>query len=95
MLSLEKYLSDLPRSSDKLGTIVNIKNVCFHGLSVDDLSLAAYTLFSRNSKVSDVSLATLCLLVLCFSRPSRLVFPYEFTVFFFLFFCVGLVDWMA
>lgn len=52
MLTLERYLAELRTSSDKLGTLNNIKNVCFHGLSMDDLSVAAFSLFSKSSKVS-------------------------------------------
>ena len=52
MLSLERYLADLRGPvSDKLSVINNIKNVLFHGLSLDDLTLAAYVLFSKSSKV--------------------------------------------
>jgi hypothetical protein len=51
MLTLERYLAELKTSSDKLGTLNNIKNVCFHGLTLDDLSVAAFSLFSKSSKV--------------------------------------------
>ncbi len=52
MISLERYLAELPDANDKLGTIANIKNVVFHELSFDDLGLAAYALLSKNSKVT-------------------------------------------
>ncbi len=54
MISLERYLAELPDANDKLGTIANIKNVVFHEMSFDDLGLAAYALFSKNSKVHRV-----------------------------------------
>jgi hypothetical protein len=55
MLSLERYLAELPKSHDKLSVLQNIKNVLFHGLSLEDLTVAAYFLFSKSSKVRFLS----------------------------------------
>ncbi len=71
MLSLERYLADLRGPvSDKLSVINNIKNVLFHGLSLDDLTLAAYVLFSKSSKVFFFFFFFFSIFFLCFFPRS-------------------------